>query len=67
MGKYSFSKFLSSEITTRIRLSGVRCKPVFSQLLKVEVALSEVGVARPEGACPLGGSGCMLPQEILKF
>ena len=26
MGKYSFSKFLSSEITTRIRLSGVRCK-----------------------------------------
>ena len=68
MGKYSFSKFLSSEITTRIRLSGVRCKlSVFSQLLKVEVALSEVGVARPEGACPLGGSGCMLPQEILKF
>ena len=26
MGKYSFSKFLSSEITIRIRLSGVRCK-----------------------------------------
>ena len=40
---------------------------VFSQLLKVEVALSEVGVARPEGPCPLGGSGGMLPQEILKF
>ena len=41
--------------------------PMFSQLLKVEVALSEVGVARPEGPCPLGGSGGMLPQEILKF
>ena len=40
---------------------------VFSQLLKVEVALSEVGVARPEGPCHLGGSAGMLPQEILKF
>ena len=40
---------------------------VFSQLLKVEVALSEVGVARPEGPGSVGGSGGMLPQEILKF
>ena len=52
----------------RVLLVSASClSTVFSQLLKVEVALSEVGVARPEGPCHLGGSAGMLPQEILKF
>ena len=40
MGKYSFSKFLSSEITTRIRLSGVRCK------VKLSIDLRKSGYPR---------------------
>ena len=37
---------------------------VFSQVLKVEVALNGVGVARPKGPCLLGGLRACPPRKV---
>lgn len=49
------NKLLQFESTPKGQGEDFPTTAVFSQLLKVEVSLNGVGVARPKGSCLLGG------------